>query len=67
MILLVVIAIKLAKDLDNICIGVGSTEGIARAIKAKNELGVLIRDNGCLDVSTTSAGCSRLRAGWADS
>lgn len=42
--LLVIVAIKLAKNLDNVGIGVGAAESVARAIKAKNEFGVFTRD-----------------------
>lgn len=62
--LLVAVAIKLAKDLDNIGVGISSAEGVSRAIEAENELGVLILDK-LLSVNTRSSRRSRLGAGGA--
>lgn len=54
MVLLVVVAIKLAKNLDDIGVGVGTTEGVAGAIKTKNEFDVFTRNNRLLDMRAVS-------------
>jgi hypothetical protein len=52
--LLVIVAIKLAKNLHNVGVGVGATEGISSAIETKDKLGEFARDDGLLNVGATS-------------
>lgn len=43
------IAVKLAQDLHDVSVGIGTTKGIARAIETKNELLVFTRSSRILD------------------
>jgi hypothetical protein len=52
--LLVIVSIKLSENLDNIGVGIGTTEGIASTVEAKNEFDVFIGNYRLLDVRAHS-------------
>jgi hypothetical protein len=65
--LLFMVTIKLAQDLDNICISVGASECVSCTIEAENEFSVFARNMHRLSMNTRSSGRTRLRAGRANS
>jgi hypothetical protein len=54
MVLFLVVAIKLAKNLNHVGVSVGAAEGIASTVEAKNEFDMFIGINSLLDMRTGS-------------
>lgn len=52
-----VVAIQLAQDLNHVGVSIGTTEGIAGAIKTNDKLCVLIRNDGFLHMHTALRHC----------
>lgn len=52
MVLFGVVAIQFAQDLDHVGVSIGTTEGVASAIKTDDKLCVLIRNDGFLNMRT---------------
>lgn len=60
--LLLVVAVKLAKNLDDIGIRVSATEDIAGAVKAKNKFDMFVGVNSLLNVRI--GGVGHVGKGW---
>lgn len=54
MVLFLVIAVKLAENLNHVGVSVGAAEGIASTVEAKNEFNVFIGINSLLDMGAGS-------------
>lgn len=52
--LVFVVAIKLAKNLDHVGVGIGTTKGVTSTIETKNEFDVFIRSNRLRDMKAVS-------------